>query len=61
VLAVAVLCTHGLGLGERAVFTTIAAGNVASALAMTALFVLYARRLRTRPATPPLSAELAAT
>src|SRR5215813_860524 len=61
VLAVAVLCTHGLGLGERAVFTTIAAGNVASALAMTAFFVLYARRLRTRRATPPLSAELAAT
>jgi putative MATE family efflux protein len=61
VLAVAVLCTHGLGLGERAVFTTIAAGNVASALAMTALFVLLARRLRTRPASPPLSAELAAS
>ena len=61
VLAVAVLCTHGLGLGERAVFTTIAAGNVVSALAMTALFVLYARRLRTRPATPTLSTELAAT
>ena len=61
VLAVAVLCTHGLGLGERAVFTTIAAGNVASAVAMTALFVLLARRLRTRPTTPPLSAELAAT
>jgi putative MATE family efflux protein len=61
VLAVAVLCTHGLGLGERAVFTTIAAGNVASAVAMTALFVLLARRLRARPATPPLSAELATT
>src|SRR5262245_52130151 len=61
VLAVAVLCTHGLGLGERAVFTTIAAGNVASAVAMTALFVLLARRLRARPANPPLSAELAAT
>jgi putative MATE family efflux protein len=61
VLAVAVLCTHGLGLGERAVFTTIAAGNVASAVAMTALFVLLARRLRARPATPPLSAELAPT
>ena len=61
VLAVAVLCTHGLGLGERAVFTTIAAGNVASAVAMTALFVLLARRLRARPATQPLSAELATT
>jgi len=61
VLAAAVLCTRGLGLGERAVFTTIAAGNVASAVAMTALFVLLARRLRTRPTTPPLSAELAAT
>jgi len=59
VLAVAVLCTHGLGLGERAVFTTIAAGNVASAVAMTALFVLLARRMGA-PARS-LSAELAAT
>ena len=46
VLAVAVACTHGLGLGERAVFTTIALGNVASAAALTALFVRTERRLR---------------
>ncbi len=61
VLAVAVLCTNGLGLGERAVFTTIAAGNVASAVAMTALFAVLARRLRAAAPVPPMSAELAAT
>jgi len=46
VLAAAVVCTHGLGLGERAVFTTIAAGNVVSTAGMVALFVLTERRLR---------------
>jgi putative MATE family efflux protein len=61
VLAVAVLCTHGLGLGERAVFTAIAVGNVASAAAMTVLFAVLARRLRMTAAAPSLSAELAAT
>jgi putative MATE family efflux protein len=61
VLAVAVLCTHGLGLGERAVFTTIAAGNVASAVALTALFAFLARRLRAAAPAGSLSAGLAAT
>ena len=37
VLAAALVCTQGLGLGERAVFTTIAAGNVVSAAGMVAL------------------------
>jgi Na+-driven multidrug efflux pump len=53
VLGVAVACTHGLGLGEQAVFTTIAAGNVMSAAGMVALFVLTERRLRAA-AAPPL-------
>src|SRR2546427_33539 len=61
VLAAAVVCTQGLGLGERAVFTSIAAGNVVSAAGMVALFLLTERRLRAaRPAPSPLS-ELAAT
>src|SRR5436853_411807 len=61
VLAAAVVCTQGLGLGERAVFTSIAAGNVVSAAGMVALFLLTERRLRAaRPAPSPVS-ELAAT
>jgi len=61
VLAAAVVCTQGLGLGERAVFTTIAAGNVLSAAGMVALFLLTERRLRAAlPALFPVS-ELAAT
>ena len=61
VLAVAVLCTHGLGLGERAVFTTIAVGNVVSAAGMVVLFAVTERRLRAaRPGPPPVN-ELAAT
>jgi putative MATE family efflux protein len=60
-LGVAIFCTHGLGLGERAVFTTIAASNVVSAGAMVALFRATERRLRAAlPARPPV-AELAAT
>src|SRR5881398_2105000 len=61
VLAAAVVCTQGFGLGERAVFTTIAAGNVVSAAGMVALFLLTDRRLRAAlPALFPVS-ELAAT
>src|SRR5262249_38377924 len=52
VLAVAVLCTQRLGLGEAAVFTTIAVGNVASAGGVGGLFVLFLRRLRL-PVPPP--------
>ena len=59
VLVAAIVCTHTLGLGERAVFTTIAIGNVGSALVMSALFVATERSLR-RPAPEP-AAELAAT
>jgi len=61
VLAVAVLCTRVLGLGERAVFTTIAVGNVASAAAMVTLFVLTERRLREAAPAPSPASELDAT
>jgi len=61
VLAVALVCTQGLGLGERAVFTTIAAGNVVSAAGMVALFLLTDRRLRAALSAPSLASELAAT
>lgn len=45
VLVAAVVCTHGLGLGERAVFAIIAIGNVASAAGMVALFAVASRSL----------------
>ena len=61
VLAVAVLCTRVLGLGERAVFTTIAVGNVVSAAAMVTLFVLTERRLREAAPAPSPASELDAT
>jgi Na+-driven multidrug efflux pump len=61
VLAVAVVCTHGLGLGERAVFTTIAAGNVISAAGMVALFLAAERRLRAALPSPSPVTELAPT
>ena len=61
VLAAALVCTQGLGLGERAVFTTIAAGNVVSAAGMVALFLLTDRRLRAALSAPSLASELAAT
>jgi len=48
VLAVALLATQYFGLGERAVFLTIAAGNVGSAAAMAALFGRAHRRMRGR-------------
>ncbi len=45
VLAVALLCTHGLGLGERAVFASIAGGNIVSAIVMSALLARTVRSL----------------
>jgi Na+-driven multidrug efflux pump len=47
VLAVAIACTRWLGLGARAVFATIAAGNVVAGLGMVALFGHVFRRLDT--------------
>jgi Na+-driven multidrug efflux pump len=44
VLSAAILCTRALGLGEGAVFTTIATANVLSTAAMVALFVGTERR-----------------
>ncbi len=61
VLVAAVGCTHGLGLGERAVFTVIAAGNVASAAGMVALFLVTEGRMRAASAPPSAVAELART
>jgi putative MATE family efflux protein len=61
VLVAAVVCTHVLGLGERAVFATIAAGNVVSAAGLIALFLRTERRLRAVPASPSPLSELAAT
>jgi len=45
VLGAALVCTRVLGLGERAVFTTIAAGNVLSAMVMAALLARTMRSL----------------
>jgi hypothetical protein len=59
VLAVAIGCTRILGLGEQAVFTTIALGNLASAGALVVLFVAAERRLAA--AQDNIPAELAAT
>jgi putative MATE family efflux protein len=55
VLAAAIVCTHTFGFAERAVFTTIAVGNVGSAVVMTALFVVTERSLR-RPVAAPAAA-----
>jgi Na+-driven multidrug efflux pump len=60
VLAVAIVCTQWLGLGERAVFTSIAVANVLSAGVMITLFVLTERRLRAAPPVPVPVSELAA-
>ena len=46
VLSTAVVCTRWLGLGERAVFATIAAGNVVSSAGMIVLFWYAERRFR---------------
>jgi Na+-driven multidrug efflux pump len=59
-LAVALVCTRGFGLGEGAVFATIATGNVVSTVAMVALFLLTERRLR-RVSGLSVVGELAAT
>jgi MATE family, multidrug efflux pump len=48
VLAVSLVCTQSLGLGERAVFATVAVGNVASAVVMVTLFLSTERRLARR-------------
>lgn len=55
VLIAAIVCTRWLGLGEGAVFASIAAGNVAGAVVLVALFVATERRLRaaTRAALRP--------
>jgi Na+-driven multidrug efflux pump len=44
VLATAIVCTRVLGLGEHAVFLTIAIGNVAGTLVLATLFVQMHRR-----------------
>ena len=47
VLAVALACTRWFGLRERAVFATVAAGNVLAALVLVATFVRVQRQLAT--------------
>ncbi len=47
VLTVALVCTQWLGMADRAVFLTVAAGNVASAAVMLALFVRVERSIHT--------------
>jgi len=61
VLAAAVVCTRGLGLGEGAVFASIGVGNVASAAAMVVLFLATERRLRAATPAPLAAGELAST
>jgi Na+-driven multidrug efflux pump len=57
VLIAAVVCTRDLGLGEQAVFTCIATGNVIGALSLIALFVAMERRLHSAPQwTKPIPA-----
>jgi putative MATE family efflux protein len=57
VLIAAVVCTRELGLGEQAVFTCIATGNVIGALSLIALFVAMERRLHSAPQwTKPIPA-----
>ncbi len=51
VLVAAIVCTRVFGLGEHAVFVTIALGNVAGAVVLVALFVATQRRARAA-ATP---------
>jgi Na+-driven multidrug efflux pump len=45
VLVAAVVCTHVLGFGERAVFGVIATANVMSAVGLVTLFVLTERAI----------------
>ena len=49
VVGVALVCTQWLGLGDRAVFFTVAAGNVVSAAVMVTLFLRVERSMRLRP------------
>ena len=46
VLVAAIVCTRVFGLGEHAVFVSIALGNVAGAVVLIALFVATQRRAR---------------
>ncbi len=48
VVAVALVCTQWLGLGDQAVFVTVAAGNVISAGVMATLFLRIQRGIRVR-------------
>jgi len=45
VLVIALVCTQWLGMADRAVFTTIALGNVVSAAVMLGLFLYIHRRI----------------
>jgi len=49
VLIAAVVCTQQFGLGERAVFVCIAAGNVLGAASLVALFTTMERHLHSAP------------
>lgn len=53
VLATAIACTRWLGLGERAVFATIAAGNVLAAVVLGAAFLRVQRGLCAPGGTSP--------
>jgi Na+-driven multidrug efflux pump len=46
VLSASLVCTQWLGMGDRAVFVTIAAGNVTSAAVMLILFLRLERRMQ---------------
>ena len=48
VVAVSLVCTQWLGLGDQAVFVTVAAGNVVSAAVMLTLFVRIERSMRVK-------------
>jgi putative MATE family efflux protein len=61
VLVVAVVCAQLLGLGERAVFATIAVGHVASAAGMAALWIATERRFRAAAPAPAPAGRLAPT
>ena len=53
VLGVALVCTQWLGMADRAVFATIAGGNVLSAVVMLALFIRTHRSMRFPRAPAP--------
>jgi putative MATE family efflux protein len=56
VLAVAIVCTRMLGLGERAVFATIAGGNVVSAMVMAGLLSRTVRSIERSERVPAAAA-----